>query len=594
MGYDNTGGLMKKHFLSVIAGILLLAAWTHGQTPDPASFLDQARSLVEQKQYAAALEVYAKIESWLWRDPGLVIEMARAQTYADRHAEAIRLFEEVRKQRPEKQYEFLADLGDQYCWNGQAKEAEPVFRAALQHNPQDLRARLGLGRALLWSDQPRAAGEEYDRVLAVQPANIEALNGKADALSRIDRLEEAIRLFQQVTAIDPHNVGALNGIARCRVWQGYHRQGRDLYLAVIKEFPGNPDALEGLAFAQHWDGRDDQANQTLSGLIAAYPERQAGQQLHREIEYAQQPVITQGNRYWRDKYGNSTQQHDLRAGFHLDEVTTLEAIYDWRRFGDRNNPDMDVNRAGIGIGHKFSDLIELNSFWYANDYDYADFTPLTADNWLTLRPNDLWRFDFAYNRETYEGQQASLNHIVMDSGSASADFLPNRYLLFSGKYKYSSYSDNNEQSSFLGKAELRVCQKPYVKFYYNYYDSTWADQYDHGYFNPKRYHSHTLGLYTGFNITERLFFETQASYGHEWQVPNADNPTYFAAAGFRYRIVENWQLLGRSEFFEASPDSSHNSGGYRETMVFLGISHNFGEPSGELSGEEILQRRSRR
>ncbi|MEI8206960.1 MAG: hypothetical protein WCG03_08795, partial [Kiritimatiellales bacterium] len=202
--------------------------------------------------------------------------------------------------------------------------------------------------------------------------------------------------------------------------------------------------------------------------------------------------------------------------------------------------------------------------------------------------------DVAYNRETYEGQQAAMNHVVMDSGSVSADFLPNRYLLFSGKGKYSDYSDNNEQKSFLGKAELRVWQKPYVKLYYNYYYSTWAEQYDHGYFNPDRYQSHTLGLYGGFNITERLFFETQASYGHEWQVPTADSPTYFAAAGFRYRIFENWQLVGRGEFFEASPDSDHNSGGYRDQMVFIGISHNFGEPSGEVSGEQMLQRRSRR
>ncbi|MEI8207312.1 MAG: tetratricopeptide repeat protein, partial [Kiritimatiellales bacterium] len=364
---------MKKHLFGVTAGIILwLTGWAYGQTIDPVLRLGQARLLVEQKQYPAALEVYTEIESWLWRDPGLVVEMARVQTYTDRHAEAIRLFEAVRNQHPEKQYEFLADLADQYCWNGQAKEAEPVFRDALKHNPHDLRSRLGLARALRWSDRPKAAVAEYDLVLAAQPANIEALNGKADALSRIDHLEEAIRLFQQVTAIDLHNVEALNGIARCRVWQGYHRQGRDLYLAILNEFPGNIDALEGLAFAQHWYGRDDQANQTLGGLIAAYPERPSGQQLHREIKYAQEPVVTQENRYRKDKYGNSTQQHGLRAGFHLDKVTTLEAIYDWRRFRDRDNPDMDVNRAGIGGGHKFSDLVELNSFWYANDYDYAD------------------------------------------------------------------------------------------------------------------------------------------------------------------------------------------------------------------------------
>ena len=96
MGYDNTGGLMKKHLFGATVSIILwLTGWTYGQTLDPVLRLGQARLLVEQKQYPAALEIYTEIESWLWRDPGLIIEMARVQTYADRHAEAIRLFEAV-------------------------------------------------------------------------------------------------------------------------------------------------------------------------------------------------------------------------------------------------------------------------------------------------------------------------------------------------------------------------------------------------------------------------------------------------------------------------------------------------------------------
>lgn len=578
MDHDRKGKKGMKPNGSITC--LLLAGVLAGMLPARATDFDarlaDARKLAGQRQFQQSLQIYAEIETELWRDPGLVVEMARVCMQAERHTEAIRLFERVRDKHPEKQGAFLDELGEACLWSSQPHKAVLVFRAALQRNPRDLRARLGLGRGLSWSGQREASLLEYDAVLQATPGDINANNGKADALCHMDRLAEAIETYQAVLQKDPDNLEAANGVARCRVWQGYHRQGRDLYLEILKKHPGNLEAIEGLAFAQHWDGRDDQAVETLARLATFSTNRPAAQNLRHEIGTSQEPYATQFNRMWWDKYRNALELHGLRAGLRLDELTAADASYDWRRLQSKGLPDMHASRIGLGGSHKFDDLLEFNGYIYQGTYDRVDFHPLTANAWLTVRPDDLWRMDLAYARETFDMQKAAFNKIVVDNYSLSMDFKPNRWLLFSGKGMHGEYTDGNNQNSFLGKAELRLCSKPYAKLYYNYYWSEWDRQFDHGYFDPREFEAHTLGLYTGFSITDRLFFETQASVAFEHQEPYAENPSYFCAAGFNYRMTSNWNLFARAEAFQALPDHDHGSGGYRVGTLFFGITHNFG------------------
>ena len=57
-----------------------------------------------------------------------------------------------------------------------------------------------------------------------------------------------------------------------------------------------------------------------------------------------------------------------------------------------------------------------------------------------------------------------------------------------------------------------------MKLYYNFYDSRWKDpDLNNGYFDPRSLLSHTLGVYTGIDITNKLFVEAKASGGYEFQ-----------------------------------------------------------------------------
>ena len=109
-----------------------------------------------------------------------------------------------------------------------------------------------------------------------------------------------------------------------------------------------------------------------------------------------------------------------------------------------------------------------------------------------------------------------MNKVIVNSGGASMDFRPNRYFFFSGSFKRGQYSDGNMQNIFLGKAECRILQKPFIKGYYNYYYSGWGKMMNTGYFNPHKMDSHSGGLYASKNLTDKLFAEGQGSGGYAY------------------------------------------------------------------------------
>ena len=546
--------------------------------------LGQARTLVERKAYAEALEIYTQIGDWLRRDPGLVIEWARVYAYADRHPEAIELFEEVRSSYPSRARGILRELAEQYKWDGQLDRSITVYREALHNEPDNMVVLLGLAQALVWGGQHREAIEEYDSILHADPGSIPALLGKAEVLSWRDKLEEASILHKRVLEIDPKNIHALNGVARILVWQGYHRKGARQYKEILKEYPDNLDSLEGLAFAYNWAGDETRALEILDKLFSLEPDREHARNLYYKIKNSRQPYGTSFNRYSHDKNGLRIFTTGARGGIYPWDGAKAEGIYEWLT---HSNPDHNDNspvsghKGGIGFSQRLGKHVNFDSFLYLTNFDVKDFTPFTTNTWLTIKPSDMWSFYLSYNRETFEDIDSIMNEIVVDSGSVAVDYRPDRWWFFSANYKRGDYNDGNTQDSLLAKTEFRLNQDPYMKVYYNYYFSDWSEQIGHGYFNPFSIQAHTLGIYSSVNLSKKLFIEGQGSVGYEVLNPPEHHPTYFGTLGLSYRLTENWLISARGEYFDARPDS-HNLKGYSKKSVFLTATYSFGAEPGKL------------
>ena len=542
--------------------------------------LAKARKFVNEKSYNDALENYTKISEGLRKDPGLVIEWARVYTYADEHADAIRLFEEVRTRYPEHAQEILRELGDQYKWNKNLLKAIETYKEALKNDPGNIAVEIGLAEALACNGRHVEAIKSYDQVLKKDPKSIQALLAKAEVLSWMDKLEESRKLYKYVLEIEPGNVKAALGEARVMVWAGYHRKGVARYRAVLKDHPDDAEALEGLAYAYHWDGNESKSLEAVKRVIAITPNREAARNLYMDIKNARSPYTVNYNWYWEDKNKLSVQGAGQRMGLYPDSVSMVEGIYEWRRSRQKGMGASKINVGGVGLKRKFGDQVEVNSYLYGTNFGHIDYTAFTTDTWMTVRPDNVWRFDLSYNRSTFDDVGSIYNKIVVNSGGASFDFKPDRFMFFSASFKRGLYSDGNTQNTVFAKAEYRLCNKPYMKAYYNYYYSAWGKMMNSGYFNPKKEDSHSGGGYISWDVADKLFVELQGSGGYEYQTPKAYHPTYFFGGTLNYRISSNWMASLHGETFKAFPDL--NSEGYSRQAVVLSVTYSMGAEAPEL------------
>jgi tetratricopeptide (TPR) repeat protein len=550
--------------------------------------LGKARRLVEQRYYSAALEIYDGMNAQLSQDPDLLIEWARVYTYVDRHPQAIAIFERVRKEYPVKEKEILRELGDQYKWNGELKRSIEIYRKGLELDPGNLQIEIGLAQALAWDKRRKEAVQTYDRALAADPNNINALLGKAEVLSWDDKLEKARKVYEEILKKDPQNVDALNGIARICVWQGYHRLGIKRYLQILKDHPGNPEAMEGIAFAYHWDGQEALALKAAEKLMSEHPDRHAGKDLYGDIRNIKKPHVLQGNRFSDDANHLYIAAEKAHVGTYVGDSTIIGGAYEWYLYRQPGKVPLNGNRGGFDISHRLNEYLEATSYLYLAKYSAAGFTPFTTNTWLTFKPNDILRIDGGYDRETFEDITSMNQKIIANSGSISFDLKPNRFWLFSSKYKRSHYSDGNNQNTIFSKAEYRLWQKPYLKLFYNFYYSDWADQMNNGYFNPKSIYSNTGGIYGSTNLWKKLFWENQLSMGYEIQNPKQSRPTYYASTGFNYSLPRGVGLFTRAEYFLAKDTDPGKR--YSKGTIWFGLTYSLGGEPGKQHEAQQAQR----
>ena len=154
-----------------------------------------------------------------------VLDSARAAASADRHTDAIRLYQRAIALYPPLADDIGVELGNQYTWSDQPDSAMIWYQRHLDHHPEDLDAKLGVARLVSWRDDVDQAERLYDEVIAADSSNVDARLGKAQVVN----------------------------------WSGRHREAAGLYRAILADDPDNVDARAGLMQAQRWMGRPDAA-----------------------------------------------------------------------------------------------------------------------------------------------------------------------------------------------------------------------------------------------------------------------------------------------------------------------------------------------
>lgn len=147
---------------------------------------------LQQGDVAGALKELKRAAELGYPAQQLALPLAQALFLSGEFDQVIKDYASVRLADTQEQASLYALLGDAYLAKAKTEEARQSYQQAVDANPNDPRARVGLGRSQLFGGNLDAALADAEAALALDGALAEAHALRADVLIARQRLPEAV------------------------------------------------------------------------------------------------------------------------------------------------------------------------------------------------------------------------------------------------------------------------------------------------------------------------------------------------------------------------------------------------------------------
>ncbi len=568
--------------------------------------LEQARALVEQRDFAAAIPWYQQALRGAPDNADLMIELARVYGWADRNRESAESYARVAERFPARRADVLPSLAWQLLWSGQPAAALPLFREVVAKAPQNREALTGLAQALNETGRHRAAAREYAALARADPGDVGIKLRLATTQYWAGHSGEALATLAGVSGREADELRArILGEGAPSVAGSYEvSRDRDNLRIDAARIAGktklNPTATLEVAYRlARLDGERRAPQVDLQGSFDAATGSFTGLRLNGEPVIAAR--ITSANILNADRAdGRSVHvalppnppRESFRSGdWLLPGKLTGQQL--WLTYSDEFGA---ATHAGGGVYPRASVGIR--------DYD-GWRTPLArlGAKWL---PADLWRLDFELGNDIVENLDSIDNRVRIIYLAASADYQLTPRLSVGAGHSLARFDDGNTRNRLAGRLEYVAWFKPRVSVGAEGYafrdkeeafrdvelrlaDFTLANsgvafpasisfrEAGRGYYNPKRYLEAkafaTLGL-----EGDRWSLWGKLALGRLRETPWSGDSTgglyTFGELGYRYRFDKLTELngfIGRS----GSRVSASSSGGYYRAYAGLYVTRWF-------------------
>jgi tetratricopeptide (TPR) repeat protein len=501
---------------------------------------------------------------------------ARQAAREDRNAEAARLFQDAVTEAPELRLDLLPELADQLTYSGRAGEAIPLYQEVLaSHTLSPAAARhtaLGLALAESWDHKLPQALATYAALLLRDPSDIDALLGHARVLSWENRLKESLREYQEVLRVEPGNLEALENIARVQSWRGRQRSAQRRARAILAQHPENRPAALTLANSELWMGRPDVAASESRSYLPARPSDPNVRDLYDDINDARSPQFNLAS-----STANSSDRLNIRS-------TTMEAVTHEAQgaasLGFRYQPisyegagstgSASERRVGVFGSYRFNDWSEVHAAVLNDDITATGTTEksrLLYDGYVTLWPNDTFRFDVGTRQETFDNIVSLQMGITVATNSISMDFTPDEDTRLTVRASSAQLSDGNRRGWNQLEFERSFARAPHVLFGVRTTGYSFSEALNDGYFSPLRYRSAELTFHLYGDARRRLYYDVAGGYGREWVLFGGTRPTHELHAALSYLLSRKITV----QIFYDSFDTRQIDSGFARTTLGLGL-----------------------
>ncbi len=242
-----------------------------------------------------------------------VYRLAVLQTWDGNLKQAIPLFARYVRMEPRDEEGRIA-LAKAYAWSGNTGSAVAIYDSILTRDHTYREAALGAARALVWAGKFDEALGRYDNWLTQNPRDIEASLARARSLAWAGRLKQSERAYAAL-GTGGENLESQKGIALVAAWRGDLRRSERLWRALTLKAPKDPEIWVGLAQVLRWTGRNEDARDALRQALKADPAHIDAREQMRWVRGELGPMTAPSAMEFWDSDGNKSTLVSLAASF---------------------------------------------------------------------------------------------------------------------------------------------------------------------------------------------------------------------------------------------------------------------------------------
>jgi tetratricopeptide (TPR) repeat protein len=165
-----------------------------------------------------------------------------------------------------------ARLAETYWTQGDLDEACKHYQAEMALDGEDANMLLDFGELLLEMDDEREAESLFRKALEVSPQNVSAHFGLGEVALKRERLHEAMDRFRLVIKLDPSMSGTHAKLARVLVKQGKINEAAKHVVIELRQSGADPQILQELGELLIEAQLSRHASKVLSRLVELRPE----------------------------------------------------------------------------------------------------------------------------------------------------------------------------------------------------------------------------------------------------------------------------------------------------------------------------------
>lgn len=111
----------------------------------------------------------------------------------------------------------MVQEGENLFRQNKMEEAFAQFNKAVEKNPLETNAYVGMAMVQMRTKQVDKALETFDKAIALDPGNAQVLGMKGTVLLRENKFQDAIGIYEKMKGIDPKNPIPYSSITRCYI-----------------------------------------------------------------------------------------------------------------------------------------------------------------------------------------------------------------------------------------------------------------------------------------------------------------------------------------------------------------------------------------